>query len=143
MKVGDKGVLHHTDLPFTREDLKNGERLGSDLGDLFADVGAEYGPNDLANLKKAYFDFFYRRLTPQEQWQRVARALRSGGYGLASEVVSEPEWLDDEPDGMQDVFHVYRRVTGDHKMNFVRWNQQPERLAGFAKWLRTLADRAD
>lgn len=65
------GEDHHTDAPFSDEDKEIGEAIAYFLGGLFIDV--EYDP-----------DYFYRKMTSEDAWTRVARALRVHGLKIAS-----------------------------------------------------------
>lgn len=61
------GELHHTDLLFSEEDVQIGEALAWFLGTLFADIDEH---------------FFYHKLTSNNEWARVARALRVHGLAI-------------------------------------------------------------
>jgi len=50
---------------------------------------------------------------------------------------------DPDDDVIQDAYAAYRQTIGDYKMDAHHWSWKPERHAGFAAWLRALANRVE
>jgi hypothetical protein len=65
------GDDHHTSAPLSEEDKEIGQAIAFFLGGLFIDV--EGDP-----------DYFYRKMTSNDAWGRVARALRIHGLKIVS-----------------------------------------------------------
>lgn len=68
--VDPMGDDHHTDAPLTCVDRVLGDKLAYFLGGIFCDV---------SHLGQEYF---YRRMTSVDVWQRVVRALRIHGLKI-------------------------------------------------------------
>jgi hypothetical protein len=67
------GDGHHTDVPFTEEDERLGQAIAWFLGGLFIDVGGKDSR------------YWYYEMTSQDQWRRVARALRVHGLKITDQ----------------------------------------------------------
>lgn len=61
------GCYHHTDVLMSEDDEHIGSAIAWYLGGLFVDVDEEY---------------FYRKMTSVDVWQRVVRALRIHGLKI-------------------------------------------------------------
>ena len=71
------GDNHHTDAPFTQDDMEIGE-LAYWLGGIFVD-------KEGMDPDRPYRDsYFYKEMTSVDVWARVARALRIHGLKIVN-----------------------------------------------------------